>query len=342
MRHAFAAVALLGPVVSAGAADAPYLDDRSGPAELIRSLYNAIERREYARAYSYFSTPPAASLDAYAQGYADTESVTLRTGMPSEEGAAGSIYYQLPVAIEARAANGDVRVYGGCYTLRLSNPQIQAEDFIPLHIESGSLSSSDSPLDEALPNQCGDAPPAEPALILEQRAKSLFREAFGELCERKDDAGDGAFTAYTFTFRQSYQADNDPPREAHLYRFLCNRGAYNETHVYILANEYDELAPLSFAEPDLNIRYVDDDHEKAVESITIQGFKSRSEMVNSEFDPQTLTLSAHGKWRGIGDASSGGSWIFRDGAFTLAQYDADASYDGEINPETVLDYQTGP
>ena len=32
--------------------------------------------------------------------------------------------------------------------------------------------------------------------------------------------------------------------------------------------------------------------------------------------------------------------MFRDGEFTLVRYDVDASYDGEINPETVLDFQT--
>ena len=37
-----------------------------------------------------------------------------------------------------------------------------------------------------------------------------------------------------------------------------------------------------------------------------------------------------------------GTWLFRDGAFSLVQYDVDASYDGEINPETVLDYNTAP
>ena len=35
-------------------------------------------------------------------------------------------------------------------------------------------------------------------------------------------------------------------------------------------------------------------------------------------------------------------WIFRNGDFSLVKYEVDASYDGEINPETVLDYDTAP
>jgi hypothetical protein len=44
----------------------------------------------------------------------------------------------------------------------------------------------------------------------------------------------------------------------------------------------------------------------------------------------------------VGDASSTGTWLFRDGRFSLVQYEVDASYDGQINPETGLDYNTAP
>ena len=54
--------------------------------------------------------------------------------------------------------------------------------------------------------------------------------------------------------------------------------------------------------------------------------------------PATRTVTSHSKWRGLGDASSSGQWLFHNGRFILKSYDADASYDGEINPQTVLDY----
>jgi hypothetical protein len=67
-----------------------------------------------------------------------------------------------------------------------------------------------------------------------------------------------------------------------------------------------------------------------------------AELVNSFYDPDSRTLTSWSKWRGVGDASATGKWLFRDGEFTLVRYDVDASYDGEINEQTVLDYATGP
>src|SRR5690606_17857861 len=108
----------------------------------IRSLYNAINRGEYARAYSYFSEPPAADLETYARGFDATEHIDLLVGTPLSEGAAGSVFHELPVAIRALHEDGSEQVFAGCYSLRLANPAIQADDFTPLHIVRGSLSPS--------------------------------------------------------------------------------------------------------------------------------------------------------------------------------------------------------
>jgi hypothetical protein len=64
--------------------------------------------------------------------------------------------------------------------------------------------------------------------------------------------------------------------------------------------------------------------------------------VNSSFDEASQTITSASKWRGVGDASDSGTWIFRNGEFTLVKYDVDASYDGEVNPETVLDFHSAP
>ena len=63
---AAACVSLAGPAFAidqslpaateeAPAAQADYMDDRSTPVSLIGSLYNAIDRHEYLRAWSYFA-----------------------------------------------------------------------------------------------------------------------------------------------------------------------------------------------------------------------------------------------------------------------------------------------
>jgi len=344
MRSVLLAIAFTLAVSPAGAAEEPYLDDRSDPAALVKSLYNAISRKEYARAWSYFSEKPAESLDAYAEGYADTASVRVEVGISSDEGAAGSVFYYLPVAIEASTADGDSQVYGGCYEMRLANPQIQGEDFAPLQIVRGRLSPASGTVRDALPATCDDGSPPDPAQLVEQRARALYRDGLSELCQIEEEAknADDAFSSYLVRFRYSYASESDPDSEVRIYRFLCNRGAYNESHVFVMADQFGDLKVLSFATPELDIRYQDDDSEKPVESINIIGFRSEMELVNSDFDPSTLTLTSWAKWRGVGDASSNGTWILRNGEFALTRFDVDASYDGEINAETILDYHSGP
>jgi len=343
MRVALLAVAAIAAALPA-AAEEPYRDDRSGPAALVESLYNAIDRKEYARAWSYFAEPPAGTIEDYAKGFEGTERVQVRTGAASEEGAAGSVYYNLPVAIAAHQANGDVAVFAGCYELRLANPQIQGEDFRPLHIIKGKLAPSSEALEDAVPASCGDGPAPEPADLALARAKEIYRAAYAGICTAMDGAEPAELeprqNELSFSYR--YDGENDPKRTGHLYGFLCNRGAYNESHVYFFADDRGELRPVGFATPELDIRYENNDDQSKVEAVYVTGFQSAFELTNSEFDAQTMTLTSFAKWRGVGDASSAGTWIFRNGDFALVKYDVDASYDGAVDPETVVDYQTGP
>lgn len=343
MRTAF--VIGLGLVLLATPAGAQeeYLDDRSGPVSLVRSLYNAINSKEYARAWSYFATPPADSLDAYAAGYADTSAVELRTGSVSQEGAAGSIYFRLPVAIEAHGTDGGSRVFSGCYEMRMANPEIATDEFTPLQIESGRFSVSDNPLDLSVPASC-DSPEMEPVDQTLDRAIALYRDAFADQCDLMADTGRDELIIgdHEIGFRYSYDSAGAPMRSARLFQFLCYRGAYNESHVFVYANERDELRPLSFAVPELDIRYRDDNREGPVDAIYVIGFRTQAALVNSEFAPESGILISWEKWRGVADASSVGNWLFRDGEFSLVSFDVDATYDGEINSQTVLDYATGP
>ena len=78
--------------VSAFAQETPYLDDRSSAAAIVTSLYNAVNRKEYARAWDYFGDrKPAKDVETFAKGYENTTQVKVRTGNVASEGAAGDL-----------------------------------------------------------------------------------------------------------------------------------------------------------------------------------------------------------------------------------------------------------
>jgi hypothetical protein len=70
------------PTQAAPATNDTYLDDRSTPNGLVHSLFNAISRKEYLRAYSYWEDPAGklGSFSAYEQGFQDTASVRVTLG----------------------------------------------------------------------------------------------------------------------------------------------------------------------------------------------------------------------------------------------------------------------
>jgi len=194
------------------------------------------------------------------------------------------------------------------------------------------------------PAQCPDAPAPDQTDAALVQAKAAF-DATHKSCDRHLPGGDpneAKPDAYQISYRYKSDADGDPERQAQLFRFYCSSGAYNETHIYYLFQKDDGLREVQFATPEVDIRYENDDTDGKVEAVNVIGYYAEDQMVNSEYDDATKSISSHSKWRGVGDASSSGLWIFRDGEFTLVRYDVDASYDGEINPETVLDYDTAP
>ena len=121
-----------------------YLDDRSDPTQVLRSLVNAINRKEYVRAYSYWehadglaNVPP---YEQFAKGYAETEKVQVMVGVVRSDAGAGQFYYSAPVVLIARTSRGAIQTFAGCYTLHISNPALQAQPpFMPLAIHSADV-----------------------------------------------------------------------------------------------------------------------------------------------------------------------------------------------------------
>lgn len=321
-----------------------YLDDRSTPDALLRSLYNAINRHEYARAWSYFSAPPVKNFDKYAAGFAGTVHVDVATGRAIADGAAGSIFYQVPVAIRSVDKAGEEKTFTGCYTLRQLNPQLQEPPYRPLAIEKGALKVADDAysLTGALPESCeGITAPEETPDELKARVTALFTEAHRADCNLTEVQRPFLSGEQPEMFELRFRYDSDDvgsERTAHLFRFACALYAYNTSEVYYVADDYNAVTEASFAEPDLDIRYEDEEHAK-VKSMTIAGFNSASLLVNSEYDPASKTITSFSKWRGVGDAFSAGTWVFRNGRFVLTSYSVDAAYDEQEEPVEVLNYE---
>ncbi len=125
---------------------ARYLDDRSNAVQTLRSLYNAVNRHEYARAYSYWAYDnPETGLPSYEdfkKGYENTASIQLIAGKETVGAAAGNRYYKVPVVLIAKTTAGVTETYFGCYQLHLSDPGIQGvPPYNPMKIRSGNLES---------------------------------------------------------------------------------------------------------------------------------------------------------------------------------------------------------
>ena len=148
----------IGLAASTGLASAEvqYMDDRSTPQTLVQSYYNAINLKQYTRAYGYYSDGFAAKdYDSWAKGYADTKSVSVQFGATQPDPGAGQIYWALPVAISVLMTDGSSKVYGGCYNIHLTSPELQTDPpFMPISINSGSLKESDKPVQDAIPKSC--------------------------------------------------------------------------------------------------------------------------------------------------------------------------------------------
>lgn len=329
----------------AHSAELPYLDDRSSAETLVQSLYNAINRHEYARAWDYFGeAKPAKDFDSYVKGFDGTDHVEVKTGGAASDGAAGSIYYKVPVAVHAVGSNGSEQVFSGCYTLRQVNGEIQSPPFNPIHIEKGALKPVTEAFEDAVPTACGDGPPLPKNDAALDRAKASFAATYGGQCDPATPNGEPAGTPeeHVIHYTEASDGSSGGEKAARLFRFFCSMGAYNESAVYYLSTDAETLRQVQFATPELDIRYQDPDDQAKVEAVNVIGFQADERLVNSSYNDATKSIVSHNKWRGVGDAGTSGTWLFRNGQFTLVQFDVDASFDGEVNPETVLDYNTSP
>jgi hypothetical protein len=88
--------------------------------QVVRDYYAAVSRRDYRAAYALWHG--GRSYAHFRKGYAQTRDVRvtfLRPGSP--EGAAGSVFVELPVRVDATLRSGRQQHFVGSYTLRRVN-----------------------------------------------------------------------------------------------------------------------------------------------------------------------------------------------------------------------------
>ena len=175
---------------------------------------------------------------------------------------------------------------------------------------------------------------------LEKQVRKLHQLAGGQECARPEGAylPEDEYESWTFSYQPGWSESADAETVT-LIRVFCFAGAYNVSHAYYIERDFEGLMPLAFAEPSYDAVYEEGvDIDTPLESLTQTGIGATTILVNSDFDPETRTITAHALWRGLGDASSDGTWSFKGGQFVLTHYAVDASYDGEMNPQVLVDY----
>ena len=117
-----------------------YLDSRSDAIWTVSSYLNALNRKEYVRAYSY-SQDPAAQFGpyaTYAAGYADTDVITAVFGKVVTKKSAGNSTFAVPLAMKVLSTSADLETFVGCFNLYLANPTAQSVyPFKPIGLTGG-------------------------------------------------------------------------------------------------------------------------------------------------------------------------------------------------------------
>jgi len=88
--------------------------------QVVRDYYAAVSRHDYRAAFNLWHG--AKSFGRFRAGYAATRRVRVTFLKPGEtEGAAGSVYVELPVRVDATLRSGKQQYFVGSYTLRRVN-----------------------------------------------------------------------------------------------------------------------------------------------------------------------------------------------------------------------------
>ncbi|WP_116084450.1 hypothetical protein [Tropicimonas sp. IMCC34011] len=176
-----------------------------------------------------------------------------------------------------------------------------------------------------------------PALAdeLEEEAVALFEAAYPE------DQCWSYYESRPAPQRREFTVEGGAePETVTTFEFTCVSAAYNVVKAVLVHTQIDGLRVQSFAYPAMDITYEGGSDVDApvgpVERIEIVGYGTKSVVTTPVTDEETGQIVAEEKWRGIGDAGTSGTWELTSGGYILTGFEIDATYNGEIDPVTVL------
>lgn len=156
MRTIFINLILVFFVFGVNAQTAKY-ENFDSATSLLASYYDAINQKDYRRAYGYWQTPPQ-NYEEFVKGFAETGKIRLIVEPPDRiEGAAGSLYVEIPTVLIAAQNNGKSQIFAGCYMLRKSNlrpPERPKEDVWHIYRANIKTVSPDAEIPPLLENAC--------------------------------------------------------------------------------------------------------------------------------------------------------------------------------------------
>ncbi|MCB1446592.1 MAG: DUF1176 domain-containing protein [Rhizobiaceae bacterium] len=177
-------------------------------------------------------------------------------------------------------------------------------------------------------------------------ARKFAEPVMSGQCDFENDADGrpgGYNNVFRFAFRARGQDQDSPDLKRTLVQLACSSGAYNYNSIYVMRDDdAGGWTLLAFAEPVADYDYADENFSKLKAPPKVSGYVTVTELTNSEYAAETRTITAFAKWRGIGDAWSGGVWQFDNGVFVLRKYEIDPTYqppgDAEQDPEAPESY----
>ena len=114
------------------------MDKTDTPENVLLSFENAINNKDFQRAWNYWGTPPGNSYEKWANGYKNTKSMEIFYKYKDSDAGAGNRWVTYTVKVFAVNTDGKKHLYEGYYTLHTSAPELYEEGKWPgWRIEKG-------------------------------------------------------------------------------------------------------------------------------------------------------------------------------------------------------------